>query len=241
MEKQSIPGSSEDNRNRTLSEESRLPIRAVIFDYGMVLSNPQDPDAHRNLMAITGLAPEDFEPLYWRYRHEYDLGNLTGPTYWAKIAHDAALTLTQAQIDSLIENDVLMWASINERMLAWAAALQDAGLATAILSNMGAELLRYMRQEFAWLGHFNHHTWSCELRIAKPDPAIYTWTCEQLGVRPEEALFLDDKPENIRAAERVGLNAIQFRNVEQLRTELESRALLPGLPHPGEDEVAIPA
>lgn len=218
-----------------------MPIRAVIFDYGMVLSNPQDPAAHKNLIALTGLESDDFERAYWRYRHEYDLGNLTGPSYWTRIASDAGLAFSPEKIEALIENDVLMWASLNERMLAWAAALQDAGLATAILSNMGAELLRYMRQEFAWLGHFNHHTWSCELRIAKPDPAIYTWTCEQLKVRPDEALFLDDKPENIRAAEQVGLHAIQFRTVEQLRDDLESRALLQGLPQPGEDEMAVSA
>lgn len=220
------------HRKFSSHKESCLPIRAVIFDYGMVLSNPQDPVAHRNLISITGLEADVFEQLYWRHRHEYDLNHLDGVAYWRQVAADAGLSFTPQQIEALIENDVLMWASLNERMLAWAAALQNAGLATAILSNMGADLLRYMRQEFAWLGHFDHHTWSCELGIAKPDSAIYTWTCEQLGVRPEEALFLDDKPENIRAAEAVGLHAIQFQSVEQLRRELESRALLQGFPQP---------
>lgn len=209
-----------------------MSIRAVIFDYGMVLSNPQDPVAHRNLMSTTGLDPETFERLYWRDRHDYDLGRLNGLTYWAKIAENAGRTFTPGQVQTLIENDVLMWASLNERMLAWATALQEAGLATAILSNMGAELLRYMRQEFAWLGHFTHHSWSCELGIAKPDPAIYTWTCEKLGVQPGEALFLDDKPENIRAAEQVGLHAIQFRSVDQLQQDLVTRHLLQNFPQP---------
>ena len=101
-----------------------------------------------------------------------------------------------------------MWVLPNDAMLAWAAALQDAGILTAILSNMGPEVLRYMRQEFGWLASFTHHTWSCELGIVKPDPTIYTWTCEQLGVRPEEALFLDDKIENVfvrRPEERAGI------------------------------------
>jgi len=47
-------------------------------------------------------------------------------------------------------------------MLAWAGQLQEAGIRTAILSNMGPEVLRYMRQEFSWLGTFEQHTWSCE-------------------------------------------------------------------------------
>ena len=127
-----------------------------------------------------------------------------------------------------------MWTSINQPMLAWAAALHEAGLLTAILSNMGPEVLRAMRQEFAWLASFDQLTWSCELSIAKPDPAIYRFTCDQLGVRPSEAFFLDDNPDNIRAAESFGFQALQFSNIEQLRHDLAARNLLQNLPQPGE-------
>ena len=210
-----------------------MALRAVIFDYGMVLSTAQEPAAYANLKTITGLENPAFDDHYWRYRHEYDLGELSGRTYWQKIIADAGLDLTEPEVDRLIENDVLMWATLNEQMLAWVNAVQDAGFKIGILSNMGPELLKYMRQEFGWLGRFDHHTWSCELGIAKPDPAIYIHTCEKLKVTPDEALFLDDKPENIRAAESVGLKAILFTNVDALREELRRRGLLEVLPAPG--------
>jgi len=104
-----------------------------------------------------------------------------------------------------------MWIALNPPMLAWAAALQHAGFFTAILSNMGPDVLRTMLQEFTWLANFNQLTWSCDLGIAKPDPAIYAFTCDRLGVRPDEALFLDDKIENIRGAEAFGLTPCNFR------------------------------
>lgn len=210
-----------------------MAIRAVIFDYGMVLSHPQDPAALNNLLTITGLDRDTFEPHYWRHRHDYDMGKLNGNTYWRQFASDASIELTATDIERLIENDVLMWCTINEPMLAWARSLADAGLRIGILSNMGEETLAYMRQEFAWLGDFHHHTWSCELGIAKPDPAIYTYTCEKLDVAPAEALFLDDKIENIEAAQRVGLHAIQFRNIQQLQQDLAKTDLLHALPMPG--------
>lgn len=126
-----------------------------------------------------------------------------------------------------------MWTGrLNEPMLAWAAALQDAGFFTAILSNMGPDVLRTMRQEFAWLAHFNQLTWSCELGIAKPDPAIYILTCEKLGVDPADALFLDDKLENVRAAEATGLHALQFTGIAQLRRDLAARDFLTQFPEP---------
>ena len=211
-----------------------MAITAVIFDYGRVLSNSEDPIAKQKLVAITGLDEATLFSSYWKFRHAYDLGDLNGRTYWPSVAADAGTTFTPEQIDELIETDILMWASLNEGMLGWVVALQDAGFPTAILSNMGEEMVGYMRQEFGWLTHFQHHTWSCELRIAKPDPAIYTHTCERLGVKPQNTLFLDDKPENIAAAASVGLQAVLFHSVEQLREDLEARNLLQGLPIPGE-------
>ncbi len=209
-----------------------MGIRAVIFDYGMVLSLPQEPSALNNLLTITGLDRETFDNHYWRHRHAYDMGKLNGPAYWKQFASDTAIDLTATDIERLIENDVLMWCTINEPMLKWARSLAEAGLRIGILSNMGEDTLAYMRQEFAWLGDFDHHTWSCELGIAKPDPEIYKYTCEKLGVAPAEALFLDDKAENVHAAEAVGLAGVQFKDIEQLRRELEKRGLLANAPLP---------
>ncbi len=209
-----------------------MALKAVIFDYGMVLSTAQEPQALAALKQITRLDDAAFETHYWQHRHDYDLGLLNGSGFWQKISEDAQLGLTPAEVERLIENDVLMWSTLNEDMLQWVQAIQDAGLKTAILSNMGEELLSYMRQEFGWLGRFDHHTWSCELRIAKPDPEIYEYTCARVGIEPGEGLFLDDKPENIAAAESIGLPAIQFTNVEALQVELERRGLLSVLPSP---------
>jgi putative hydrolase of the HAD superfamily len=209
-----------------------MAIRAVIFDYGMVISKPADSAAHERMIAVSGLSREVLERHYWHNRYNYDLG-MKGRDYWAKVASDARTTFTPQQIDDLIESDILMWTSLNEEMLGWVVALQNAGFRTAILSNMVLELMEYMRQEFGWLAHFQQHTWSCELGIGKPDPAIYLHTCKELDVLPSEALFIDDKPENIVGAEKAGLQAIQFSTIEQLRLDLEARGLQNGLPLPG--------
>ena len=167
-----------------------MPIRAVIFDYGMVLSY-RDTVAHQKLVTLTGLDLDTFERIYWPGRHDYDLARVDGPGYWKQFARDAGLTFTPDQIDALVHNDVLMWAALNPAMIAWAATLEKSGIRTAILSNMIPDLLHYMRQspDFAWISGFSQLTWSCELGIVKPNPAIYTYTCEKLGLAPAEALF----------------------------------------------------
>ena len=212
-----------------------MSIQAAIFDYGMVLCQ-QDPEHHTALIRLSGLDRAAFERHYWRYRHTYDLGQLDGVGFWRKFASDAGLQFTPDQIQSLIEHDTLMWSHLSPPMIAWVAALQRAGLRTAILSNMVPDLLRHMltSPDFAWLSGFTHNTWSCELGIAKPDPAIYLHTCEKLQVRPEETLFIDDKPENIAAAEALGLTGMLFTDAAQLRRDLAARKLLQNYPQPGE-------
>ncbi len=197
-----------------------MALRAVIFDYGMVLTGQPDPAAHAALLRITGLSPERFEPLYWTDRHAYDEGKLTGLAFWEKFLRDAGLPPNQAAVQELNLWDARMWTVQNPAMLAWQLALRQRGLLTAILSNMGDNVLENIEREFDWIRRFDVLVWSFQLGIAKPDPAIYRHTLEQLGVQPQEALFIDDKPVNVEAARALGMRAIEFSTLERLRADL---------------------
>ena len=98
-----------------------------------------------------------------------------------------------------------MWTTQNPAMLAWQQELKQRGLLTAILSNISDNVLDSIEHEFAWIDNFDVLVWSYQLRMAKPDPAIYRRVLEQLGTQPEETLFIDDKLVNIEAARGVGI------------------------------------
>lgn len=207
-----------------------MPLRAVIFDYGLVLSGPPEPAARARLLEISGLAPEIFDAHYWKYRLDYDRGTLNGHTYWPTIARDTGLSLSPQQIEVLIEQDVLLWATVDPIMLDWAGRIHASGMKTAILSNMGEDLLEYMKENFRWLDGFDRLTWSCELNLIKPMAAIYEHTLEQLNVRADQALFLDDRIENVEGARQVGLHSLLFRGVQALQTDLEREGWASQLP-----------
>jgi putative hydrolase of the HAD superfamily len=209
-----------------------LALRAVIFDYGMVLTGQPDQDAHAAMVRITGLPVERFESLYWADRHAYDEGKLTGVMFWQKLIRDAKLDLNPAAVEELNRQDARMWTTTNPAMLDWQAKLKQRGLLTAILSNMGDSVLENMKQKFDWLSEFDVLVWSFQLHMAKPDPAIYLHTLEQLGTRPEETLFIDDKMVNIEAARKLGLPSIQFSTIENLRQDLIAQGLDRALPLP---------
>ncbi len=209
-----------------------MSLRAVIFDYGMVLTGQPNADAHDAMVRITGLSHDRFEELYWADRHAYDEGKLTGLQFWQNLVRDAKLNLDASAIDELNAWDARMWTTQNPAMLAWQYELKQHGLRTAILSNMGDTVLASIQREFDWLPRFDVLIWSFEHKMAKPDPAIYALTLERLGTRPEEALFIDDRMANIEAARALGLLAIQFYTIENLRENLVAAGLDSQLPLP---------
>jgi putative hydrolase of the HAD superfamily len=207
-----------------------MDLQAVIFDYGEVLSGPPDPEAHQNLLAIAGVSEEPFEKAYWAHRLDYDADILNGQTYWQTVARDTGVDFTPQQIVQLLQVDARMWMNLNPAMMAWIPRIKDAGFRLGILSNMGDGVLEYLRPRFSWLEQFDQLTWSCELGVVKPDPAIYLHTIKKLKVKPEQALFIDNLQKNIVGAEEVGLNAALFENVEQLQSDLVRRGFpLPAL------------
>jgi len=209
-----------------------LSLRAVIFDYGMVLTGQPDASAHHAMVRITGLPVEQFENFYWADRHAYDEGKLTGVTFWEKFARDAGLSLTPAQIDELNRQDARMWTTQNPAMLAWQRSLKAAGIRTAILSNMGDSVLDNIKREFRWIDDFDVLVWSYQLHMAKPDPAIYRHALEALGTQPAETLFIDDKRVNIDAAQALGMKALEFTTVERLLGDLVAAGFDSQLPLP---------
>jgi putative hydrolase of the HAD superfamily len=209
-----------------------LALRAVVFDYGIVLTGPPDAEAWAAMQRITGLPQERFEPLYWANRHELDAGKLTGILYWQKFLRESGLPPDQAMVEELNYWDGRLWTAQNPAMVAWQQALKQRGLLTAILSNMSDNVLGNIEREFAWIHGFDALVWSFQVGLAKPDPAIYRHTLAVLGTLPEETLFIDDKRPNVEAARALGIQTIEYSSVERLREELIAAGLDGVLPLP---------
>jgi putative hydrolase of the HAD superfamily len=209
-----------------------LALRAVAFDYGRVLSGPPHPEAYESLQQITRLSQGEFEERYWVDRLAYDRGDLSGLAFWKKFVGDASLNLSDVEVARLSETDASMWTTANAEMLDWHRRLKEHGFRTAILSNMGDSVLENIERTFPWISGFDVLVWSYQHGMVKPEPEIYNLLLERLGTSAEETLFLDDKMENIEAARQLGIQALQFSSVEQLRDDLVSEGFDQWLPLP---------
>lgn len=202
-------------------------FRAVILDYGAVLCHLPLPHEIARMSQALGIAPAKFPGLYGRIRDDYDRGDLTTQQYWATVAREMHVDLSPAVIESLAQWDIEMWSRPSDEMTAWLASLRPAGYKTALLSNMQSDMIAHVRAKFAWLNDFDHQIFSSEVRLVKPHPAIYRMCLGKLGTDPRATIFIDDREENVAAARALGIHAIRFRSVPDLRRDLASAGFRP--------------
>jgi putative hydrolase of the HAD superfamily len=193
-----------------MADETKTKISAVLFDYGMVLSNVPEELHWRQLERVLDAEQEAFQAAYWKYRDAYDRGALSAQTYWETVARDLDKPMDAEVLRALIDADTNVWTQPNVEMMEWSVRLNRAGIKTGILSNIGDAMELGVRGRFPALDEFSHHTFSHRLGIAKPDAAIYRHAVEGLGVPAGEILFVDDREENILAARAAGMVAVQY-------------------------------
>lgn len=198
-------------------------ISAVLFDFGNVLSGPPSPAVWAQMREHSGLDESTLQREYWAYRDDYDSGALDGEGYWNRIAAGAGTRFTEETRAHLTRLDVELWTEMNLPMLAWVRRLHAAGVRTGILSNMPSPMAEGICGKFDWIGDFHHAVWSHALKMRKPEPEIYAAAVEGLGVPANEILFLDDREDNIQAAEALGMQGLVYTTHAAFEEEMERR------------------
>jgi 2-haloacid dehalogenase len=89
-----------------------------------------------------------------------------------------------------------------------------------LLTNFAKDTFREAQKRFPALAESRGVTVSGEVRLIKPDPAIYEHHTRSFALTPSATLFIDDSQANIAAARGVGWNAELFTGVEKLRDDL---------------------
>jgi HAD superfamily hydrolase (TIGR01509 family) len=79
-----------------------------------------------------------------------------------------------------------------------------------MLTNMSEELADRLRRDRPLDDWFDVVIVSAEVRCAKPDPRVYRLCLDRLDVEAQQALFVDDKPDNVAAAASLGMRTLHF-------------------------------
>ncbi len=209
-------------------------IKQIVFDFGNVLFDINLPAIGMGFEAHLGKA--DAERLMQKLKDRgiklgYETGALTTDEFLQQVSN-AALPL---QLDTKQVRDI--WNSIFVGMPAHRFEMLlnlRQRYKVYLLSNINDLHLRYitayLEKTYGIVDfeqrYFDGVYYSHLVRMCKPDLEIYQYLITDAQIEPEETVFFDDLPENIRAAEAVGIKAFWHDPQRDIAEHLQAVGLM---------------
>lgn len=198
--------------------------QAIVFDFGGVLTGEPNREAVVHFIQESfGLSNEEFEKINQEKRLAVKQGK-TDEEFWLSFAKKKSITLP-ANWNHSFKSAMRDAIGVNPYMYALVEELRAQQIPIALLSNIDERLSKIIR-DFGLYEPFDPCLLSCEIGIEKPDPKAYELLLAKLDLPAKEILFIDDRPENVEAAKKIGIDALLFESPQQLRKELLKRELL---------------
>ena len=198
--------------------------RAVVFDVGNVLYDWDPRYLYAKLIAdpaeldwfLANVVTHD-----WHFQH--DEGRRAADT-------TAELTAKFPAYADLIAAYVPRWletiAGPLPGMMAVVDDLAAARVPLYAITNFSAEFWPRFRATAAVFDHFSDVVVSGDEHIAKPDPRIFALAMDRFGLARGDAVFVDDRADNVAASDAAGLIGHRFTGAAGVRAMLAEAGLL---------------
>ncbi|CRM93414.1 ?-D-glucose-1-phosphatase [Pseudomonas sp. 22 E 5] len=200
-----------------------MTIRAVVFDFGGVLFDWSPQHLYRKLIVDDHERQRFLDNICTQaWNTEQDAGrSLADGTLSLIKQHPDHEHLIQAYYDRWHE---MLRGSLPEGV-AILEALHQADMPLFGLTNWSAETFPYARANYPFLQYFRDIVVSGELKLIKPDAAIYNASLNQVrahlpDIQPTEVVFIDDVAGNIEAAIALGWQGIHHVSAERTAARL---------------------
>ena len=196
-----------------------LKYKAVIFDCGGVLIPNVDDNMH-HLNKVFDCTQKEVIRIYFRYLHAFEKGKINKRQFWAIFNEHFEKKIPVAVIEKRLFKGIKMY-PLMRRLLK--ELKKDYTL--ALLTNNTQWVYDIDKTEH-YIKYFDKMVSSHEVGMRKPELQIYRLMLKKLKLKPSEAIFIDDLYRNVRASEKIGLDAIRCKNPEQVVRDLKKRGVL---------------
>jgi putative hydrolase of the HAD superfamily len=195
-----------------------VSIQAVIFDLAGVLLHTIRGTFAGLMAERLGVTEVETSRLLGTQENDmWDMGEMNDDEFFTFALELLNLPMN---LKPVLEKFVVDDFCIDQEMLAAVHELHKS-CNTALLTNFPSHVHTFMQTVWRVDGAFDHIIASCDVKLIKPDPRIYQLTLERLDCRPDEAVFIDDRPVNVVAAEELGIHGIMYQSREQSLGDLE--------------------
>jgi putative hydrolase of the HAD superfamily len=200
--------------------------RLLLWDVGgVLLTNGWDRASRAAAVAKFHLDSGEFERRHAAAEVDFETGRMSEAAYFDATVFYEPRTFTREEFRAFIQSR----SRPNPAALATARALRaDGHYRLATLNNESRELNDYRVRTFGLAEIFDDLFSSCYTGRRKPDPGAYRLALDITHRTPEETLFLDDRPENISAADALGIRTLRVLDPARLPEELERSGVTVG-------------
>jgi putative hydrolase of the HAD superfamily len=198
-------------------------IKNIIFDFGGVLINLDESITYDILKSI--LNPELCKNLDEEVIYPFEKGLISEESFFNRLqrrshkvcAGDIYVHAWNAMILDLPKNRIDFIRSLQKKYRLF------------LLSNTNITHLRFVNNKLAkennlgnWSSElFERAYFSHEIHCRKPDEKIYNYVLKDASISSTESLFIDDKLENVMAAEKIGLRTHHHLQHEKIELTLD--------------------
>jgi putative hydrolase of the HAD superfamily len=196
----------------------------VVFDLGKVLVDFDYRIAARQLAELSVVPPERIvellldTPLLGRYER----GEMSTEEFHAVVGQHLRFRGDFAEFARRF-GDIF---TPIDPMIRLHAEVRAAGFPTAVLSNTNDLAVRQIRAVFPFFAGFDHYVFSHEHHAMKPDIRLYRAMEAATGRRGAALCFIDDRPENVDAAARLGWQSSVHHSPDATRRRLQELRVL---------------
>ncbi len=207
----------------------RMGIKGVLFDWGGVFTRGTfDGRVVRNLARRFALPEEEVAEAYFDLVERLELGEWTLRRFWGELSARLGVDAPYGVFERLFLGSVAPRPEMYDLLL---ALPED--LVVGLLSNNYPVISSFLRAEESF-DRFDAAVFSNEEGVKKPREEAFQLALERMGLSPEEVLFVDDHPDNVAAAARLGFKTHLFTEpgplIEALRAEGVRLRALPNRP-----------
>jgi len=201
-------------------------IKAVIFDFGRVISAPKPPSLFRKYEDDLGLAAGTINSIMFGSQawQEVLVGHITSDEYWRRVG--PVLGLHTAEAIAAFRRRYGQDEAINQPVLDIIQRLHGQ-YKLAVLSNSPPNLSQWLA-DWGLLDWFEVVVCSGDEGVVKPDPTIFHLVLTRLGVAPAEAVFVDDTLGHVQAARGLGLHGLHYATAKSFEAKLDQLLVAQG-------------
>lgn len=193
-------------------------IRALFWDLGgVLLSNAWDHEERDLAVERFLLNKTEFEARHKELLLAFEEGKLTLDDYVNRAVFCAPRSFSREEFKQFM----FSLSRPKPQSLELARELSQK-YRMAVINNESRELNQYRIQHFHLAEIFHLFISSCFVGLRKPDLAIFRLALDLTQYSAEECCFIDDRPENLAGAEKIGLKTVLAKDAQQLRRDLQS-------------------